>query len=93
VVRDLDVLLFAERVGTLTLVGGRLHFAYLPEWLGAQVRRRVHALAVRLPGAARELAVKQAGMFAGRPVIERIIALIELRSALTIRRLAHSGEG
>jgi serine/threonine-protein kinase HipA len=30
---ELDVWLFAERVGTLALVNGRLQFAYLPSWL------------------------------------------------------------
>ena len=31
--RELDVLLFADRIGTLALVDGRLNFWYAPEWL------------------------------------------------------------
>lgn len=30
---ELEVWLFADRVGTLSLVGGRLHFRYLSDWL------------------------------------------------------------
>jgi serine/threonine-protein kinase HipA len=33
---ELDVWLFAERVGTLALVDGRLNFAYAPHWLSHQ---------------------------------------------------------
>ncbi len=31
--RELEVWLFAERVGTLALVDGRLNFRYAPDWI------------------------------------------------------------
>jgi serine/threonine-protein kinase HipA len=43
---ELDVWLFAQRVGTLALVNGRLQFAYVPSWL-QQVR--AVALSCALP--------------------------------------------
>jgi len=53
----------------------------------AQARRRILALAKSLPPTARELQSAHRQRFAGNAVIERIIALIEQRCALTIRRL------
>ena len=51
----------------------------------AQTRKRILAMARTLPASARALQTKPP--FAGEPVIEQIVALIEQRAALTIRRL------
>ncbi|OFZ70531.1 MAG: toxin HipA [Betaproteobacteria bacterium RBG_16_58_11] len=53
----------------------------------AQAKRRILALAKSLPPIARKLQSDPGHGFAGNAVVERIIALIEQRSALTIRRL------
>ncbi len=53
----------------------------------AQAKRRILALAKSLPPTARKLQSDPGRGFAGNAVVERIIALIEQRSALTIRRL------
>jgi serine/threonine-protein kinase HipA len=45
-VHELEVWLFAERVGTLALVDGRLNFWYAPDWLS---RKDVVALSASLP--------------------------------------------
>jgi serine/threonine-protein kinase HipA len=44
--RELEVWLFAERVGTLSLLEGRLHFAYAASWLA---KSDAVALSVSLP--------------------------------------------
>lgn len=51
----------------------------------AQTRKRVLELAKRLPVIARKL--QAAPEFAGRAIVERIVALIEQRAELTVRRL------
>ncbi len=43
---ELEVWLFADRVGTLALVDGRLNFCYAPDWL---LHKDVVALSVSLP--------------------------------------------
>jgi len=43
---ELEVWLFADRVGTLALVDGRLNFCYAPDWLS---RKDAVALSVSLP--------------------------------------------
>jgi len=43
---ELEVWLFAERVGQLSLVDGRLNFCYTPDWLS---HRDVIALSTSLP--------------------------------------------
>jgi serine/threonine-protein kinase HipA len=53
----------------------------------AQTKRRVVELAKSLPATARKLQSDAGHSFAGNAVVERIIALIEQRCALTIRRL------
>lgn len=53
----------------------------------AQVRRRILELANSLPAMARKLQSAHGLAFAGNVVIDRIIALIDQRCALTIRRL------
>ena len=53
----------------------------------AQAKRRILELAKSLPPTARELQSAPGHSFAGIAVVERIIALIEQRCALTIRRL------
>jgi serine/threonine-protein kinase HipA len=60
----------------------------------APAKRRIVELAKKLPGAARQLQCAPDSGFAGKAVVERIIALIEQRCALTIRRLSEpSAEG
>ena len=44
--RELDVWLFADRVGTLALIEGRLNFCYAPDWLS---RSNAVALSASLP--------------------------------------------
>ena len=53
----------------------------------AQAKRRILELAKSLPPTARELGSAPGLGFTGSAVVERIIALIEQRCALTIRRL------
>ena len=53
----------------------------------AQTKRRILELAKSLPATARKLQSDPGHSFAGTAVVERIIALIEQRCALTIRRL------
>ena len=53
----------------------------------AQARRRILELAESLPPTARALQSASGNSFAGNAVVERIIALIEQRCALTIGRL------
>lgn len=53
----------------------------------AQAKRRILALAKSLPLSARKLESDPGRGFSGNAVVERIIALIEQRCALTIRRL------
>ena len=53
----------------------------------AQAKRRILALAKSLPLASRKLQSDPGRGFADNPVVERIIALIETRCALTVRRL------
>jgi serine/threonine-protein kinase HipA len=66
------------------------HWGQFAEGAGlakAQAKRRILELARLLPPSARELQSASGHSFAGNAVIERIIALIEQRCALTIRRL------
>lgn len=55
----------------------------------AQTKRRVVELAKSLPATARKLQSDSGHSFAGNAVVERIIALIEQRCALTTRRLTN----
>jgi len=67
------------------------HWDQLAEGVGlakAQARRRILELAKSLPPTARKLQSDPGHRFAGHAVVERMIALIEQRCALTIRRLA-----
>lgn len=59
----------------------------------AQARRRILELASALPRAARALQSDRARGFAGNGVVESIVALIEQRCALTLRKLSASGAG
>jgi serine/threonine-protein kinase HipA len=66
------------------------HWDQLSEGVGlarAQAKKRILALATSLPQAARKLQSDTKYGFSGNPVVEQIIALIELRCALTVRRL------
>ena len=53
----------------------------------AQAKKRILEIARKLPAAARALQQAADTHFTGNAVIERIIVLIELRCALTVRRL------
>ncbi|MDP2788336.1 MAG: type II toxin-antitoxin system HipA family toxin [Pseudomonadota bacterium] len=67
------------------------HWDQFAEGVGlakAQAKRRILELAKSLPPTARKLQSDPGHRFAGHAVIERIIALIEQRCTLTIRRLA-----
>lgn len=67
------------------------HWDQFAEGVGlakAQAKRRILELAKSLPPTARKLQSDPGHRFAGHAVIGRIIALIEQRCALTIRRLA-----
>ena len=60
----------------------------------AQAKRRILELAKSLPLAVRKLQSDPGCGFADNPVVERIIALIEQRCALTVRRLTdHAADG
>jgi serine/threonine-protein kinase HipA len=66
------------------------HWEQFAEGVGlarAPAKRRILALAKSLPPTALELRSDSGHGFAGNTVAERIIALIEQRCALTIRRL------
>jgi serine/threonine-protein kinase HipA len=66
------------------------HWDQFAEGVGlgkAQAKRRILELAKSLPSTARKLQSDPGHRFAGHAVVERIIALIEQRCALTIRRL------
>jgi len=66
------------------------HWEQFAEGVGftkAQAKRRILELAKLLPATARKLQSDTGHGFAGNAVVERIIALIEQRCALTIRRL------
>ena len=66
------------------------HWEQLAESVGlarAQAKRRILELAKSLPLAARKLQSDPGRGFADNPVVERIIALIEQRCVLTVRRL------
>jgi serine/threonine-protein kinase HipA len=68
------------------------HWAQFADAAGlskAQTRKRVLRLAQDLPAATRQLQASPA--FADQPVVARIVALIEQRSALTARRLLEEG--
>ncbi|MDP2430684.1 MAG: type II toxin-antitoxin system HipA family toxin [Pseudomonadota bacterium] len=67
------------------------HWDQFAEGVGlakAQAKRRILELAKSLPPTARKLQSDPGHRFAGHTVIERIIALIEQRCALTIRRFS-----
>ncbi len=57
---ELEVWLFADRVGTLALVDGRLNFCYAPDWLS---RNDVAALSTSLPLQAEPFDDRQARPF------------------------------
>ena len=67
------------------------HWLQFSEGVGlakAQTKRRILELAKSLPPTARKLESSSGHCFAGSRVVERIVALIEQRSALTIRRFS-----
>lgn len=67
------------------------HWLQFSEGVGlakAQAKRRILELAKSLPPIARKLQSGPGHCFAGSRVVERILALIEQRCALTIRRLS-----
>lgn len=64
------------------------HWALFAQEAGlsiAQTKKRVLRLAQELPQVARQL--QTLSSFAGQPIVDKIIALIEQRSALTVRRM------
>jgi serine/threonine-protein kinase HipA len=68
------------------------HWAQFADAAGlskAQTRKRVLRLAQDLPIASRHLQASPA--YADQPVVAKIVALIEQRSALTARRLLEEG--
>ncbi len=70
-----------------------LHWEQFAEGVGltkAQAKRRILELAKSLPPAARRLQSDTEYGFSGNEVVEKIIALIEQRCVLTIRRLTDS---
>ena len=56
----------------------------------AQTKKRVLRMAQDLPGAARQL--QALPPFAGKSIVAKIVALIEQRSALTVRRFLQGGD-
>jgi serine/threonine-protein kinase HipA len=89
---EIEVRLFGKPVGLLSLVAGRLNFQYAENWLAqeaglsiAQTKKRVLRMAQELPQVARQL--QALSSFAGQPIVNKIIALIEQRSALIVRRM------
>jgi serine/threonine-protein kinase HipA len=72
------------------------HWEQFAEGVGftkAQAKRRILELARSLPTTSRELQSAPGLRFAGNAVVERIIALIEQRCALTILRLTEVAPG
>ena len=72
------------------------HWGRFAEGLGlgkATARRRILELAKLLPPTARKLQSDTAHGFAGNAVVQRIMALIDQRCALTIRRLTDPADG
>lgn len=68
------------------------HWEQFAEGVGltkAQAKRRILELAKSLPATARKLQSSSEHGFAGNAVVEQIIALIDQRCALTIRRLTN----
>lgn len=66
------------------------HWEQFAESVGlskAQAKKRVLELAQALPPTARDLRSVPGLGFAGNPIVERVVALIEQRCALTVRRL------
>jgi serine/threonine-protein kinase HipA len=64
------------------------HWALFAQEAGlsiAQTKKRVLRMAQELPQVARQL--QALSSFAGQPIVNKIIALIEQRSALTVRRM------
>lgn len=68
-------------------------FAEAVGFAKAQAKRRILELAKSLPTTARKLQSAPEFSFADNRVVERIIALIEQRCALTIRRLTNPAAG
>ena len=71
------------------------HWEQFAESVGlakAQARRRILELARSLPATARKLQSDPERRFDGNAVVERIVALIEQRCSLTIRRLTDQAE-
>ena len=69
------------------------HWEQFAESVGlskAQTKKRILEIATLLPIAARQLQSNSNYAFAGEAIVEQIVALIEQRSALTIRRLKAS---
>jgi serine/threonine-protein kinase HipA len=69
------------------------HWDQLAEGVGlarAQAKRRILELAKSLPLAARKLQSDPGRGFADNSMVEQIIALVEQRCALTVRRLTDS---
>lgn len=72
------------------------HWEQFAEGVGlakAQAKRRILELARSLPSAARKLQADPENGFMGNTVVERIIALIDHRCALTLRRLTDTAVG
>jgi serine/threonine-protein kinase HipA len=65
-------------------------FAQAADLSKAQTKKRVLRMAQELPGVARRL--QASAPFAGQPVADRIVLLIEQRSALTARRLLEGAD-
>lgn len=66
------------------------HWAQLAEGIGlakAAAKKRILAVAKLLPASARKLQSDPGCGYAGNAVVERIIALLEQRCAMTVRRL------
>ncbi len=69
------------------------HWAQFAEAAGlskAQTKKRVLRMAQELPNAARQM--QASTPFADQPIVARIVALIERRSALTVQRLVEERE-
>jgi serine/threonine-protein kinase HipA len=65
-------------------------FAQAADLSKAQTKKRVLRMAHDLPGVARQL--QASAQFTGQPVVDRIVSLIEQRSALTARRLLRGAD-
>ena len=57
----------------------------------AQMHKRILAFAEQMPVVARQLEATSGGQFAGHPMVNKIIGVIEQRSSLTLRRFAEFG--